>query len=470
MKTKIFVILLIVFIAFGFLVYFNKYLSKGTLSVSSNPADASIYIQGQLAGTTPYEVKLPEGTYEVKISKKGFEDYETTIDLRGGTKRSVSVSLEKLQYLLGPIDNAIYKISSDGKIREKVGGDFDAGIRFFCPLPGGKRIVFSVYHDENKKSSIWIMDTNGNGKKNLTGNSEIPLFGLFPFPDGRNILFVSSGSTPDFLSLWTIDLNGNKRKITEIKNPAASLYCVISPSGKKILAYSYDLMESHGPSPLWIVDSSGKNLKNLTIGMEGKVVSASFFPNENKVLIDFLGSVSKPQLTGLWVTDSDGKNIKRITKYRESPDSVILSPEILDSGKKIFFVSDQCLWSVNSNGTNEKLVTAGVSDFYPLSNGKTLLLFGTQFHFLKINTNGTGLKQITGDSTAKLIKQPYIPKPLYFERWCGNFSPISPDERKVILASDLHVICCIVSLHTGKVVDSSGKIVLPLQAFWLPEQ
>ncbi len=470
MKTKILVILLIVFIALSFLIYFNKYLSKGTLSVSSNPVGASIYIQGQLAGTTPYEAKLPEGPYKVKISKKGFEDYETTVDLRGGTKKSVSVTLEKLQYLLGPIDNAIYKISSDGKIREKVGGDFDAGIRFFCPLPGGKRIIFSVYHNENKKSSMWIMDTNGSNKKNLTGNSEIPIFGLFPFPDGKKILFASSGSTPGFISLWTIDLNGNKRKITEIENPAASLYCVISPSGKKILAYSYDLMESHGPSPLWIVDSSGKNLKNLTIGMEGKVVSASFFPDGNKVLVDFLGSVFQPQLTGLWVTDLDGKSIKRITKYRESQDSVITSPEILEGGKKIFFVSDQCLWSVNSDGTNEKLITAGVSDFYPLPDEKTLLLFGTQFHFSKINTDGTGLKQIIGDSTAKLIKQPYIPKSLYFERWCSNFSPISPDERKVILVSDLRAICCIVRLYTGKVVNSSAKIVLPLQAFWLPEQ
>ncbi len=95
MKTKILVIFLIVFIAFGFLIYFNKYLSTGTLLVSSNPADASIYIQGQLAGTTPYEAKLPEGLYKVRISKKGFEDYETTVDLRRGTKKSVSVSSEK---------------------------------------------------------------------------------------------------------------------------------------------------------------------------------------------------------------------------------------------------------------------------------------------------------------------------------------------------------------------------------------
>jgi len=204
--------------------------------------------------------------------------------------------------------------------------------------------------------------------------------------------------------------------------------------------------------------------------MGGKVVSASFFPDGNKILIDFLGSVFEPQLTGLWVTDLDGKNMKRITKYRESQDSVILSPTILNGGKKIFFVSGQCLWSVNSDGTDEKLITASVLDFYPFPDGKTLLLFDPQFHFLKINTDGTGLKQITGDSTAKLIKQPYIPPSLYFDRWCDNFSPISPDKRKVILVSDLQDIRCIVSLYTGKVVGSSAKTVLPLQAFWLLQQ
>ena len=198
MKTKILVILLVVFITFSLLIYFNKYLSKGMLSISSSPEGADIYIQGQLVGTTPYEVKLHKGTYKVKISKKGFEDYTTTVDLKWGTKKSVSVSLEKLQYLIGPIDNAIYKISSDGKIREKVDGDFDGEIRDFCPLPGGKHIVFSVYHENSKKSSVWIMDINGNYKKNLTGNSEIPLFNLFPFPNGKKFCLFLPVLNPTF--------------------------------------------------------------------------------------------------------------------------------------------------------------------------------------------------------------------------------------------------------------------------------
>lgn len=53
------------------------------LSIDANVRGARAYINGSYAGTTPFAVSLPPGTYSISIRLDGYEDYTTTLRLSG---------------------------------------------------------------------------------------------------------------------------------------------------------------------------------------------------------------------------------------------------------------------------------------------------------------------------------------------------------------------------------------------------
>ena len=44
-----------------------------TLSVSSTPSDARIYLDGEYSGTTPKNIEVSKGWHNIRIEKDGFE-------------------------------------------------------------------------------------------------------------------------------------------------------------------------------------------------------------------------------------------------------------------------------------------------------------------------------------------------------------------------------------------------------------
>lgn len=50
-----------------------------SINISTNPAEADVYIDGTLKGKTPYNVTLPIGDYRVELKKEGYEDYSTSL-------------------------------------------------------------------------------------------------------------------------------------------------------------------------------------------------------------------------------------------------------------------------------------------------------------------------------------------------------------------------------------------------------
>lgn len=452
-KIKIpLVIFVSILIAFGFFIYF--YSLKGTISVSSNPSGSNVYINDEFVGITPCKVKLAKGKYEIKISKEGFEEYTVTVNIKGYKKESVSVNLEKLQYLLLVSDNKngkFYKASSDGKIVKQIGESFNGYVDSVSFFPDRKNVVFGVDSPDNKEFSVWMMGLDGKNRKNLTGNMRGYFHDCLPFPNGKSVLFISYPKQ-GFNSFWTVDIEGkNKRKITEVENKNEGLICKISPDGSKILFYGNGVMQGLvEPTPLWIMDSSGRNLKNLTEGMMGVVTFASFFPDGRRILFDFAGS----GLTGLWIVDSDGKSIKRITSSGK-----IFSPEISKDGKKIFFRSSDCLYSINADGTDKKLITANVSEFHLFPDNKKIVFLDLKNNLWVINADGSGKRQIT-ENLRNVKEQPNY---LYLSfEWIG--SPFSPDERKVGIKRLFIDELYIVNLYTGKIV----KFNRFSQAGWLP--
>ena len=57
--------------------------STGILAVSSNPAAAKIYVNGELKGVTNSNLTLPPGAYTVEVKKEGFTSWKKEISLKG---------------------------------------------------------------------------------------------------------------------------------------------------------------------------------------------------------------------------------------------------------------------------------------------------------------------------------------------------------------------------------------------------
>ncbi|MBI5498238.1 MAG: PEGA domain-containing protein [Deltaproteobacteria bacterium] len=69
---------------------------SGKLSVQSDPAGATVEVNGRPAGTTPADVgTLPPGPNLVRISLAGHTTQQTTVEIVAGESRSVHVPLQK---------------------------------------------------------------------------------------------------------------------------------------------------------------------------------------------------------------------------------------------------------------------------------------------------------------------------------------------------------------------------------------
>lgn len=67
----------------------------GTINIFSNPSNAEVYVDGNYRGKTPLSITdVPSGTYNVRISLSGYEDYVGSIYLAPGDVKQINVSLK----------------------------------------------------------------------------------------------------------------------------------------------------------------------------------------------------------------------------------------------------------------------------------------------------------------------------------------------------------------------------------------
>ena len=70
----------------------------GKADISSEPALADIYIDGQKVGQTPFLASnLLVGSHSIKITRNGYADYNGTLNIKEGEKASFTASLKKAE-------------------------------------------------------------------------------------------------------------------------------------------------------------------------------------------------------------------------------------------------------------------------------------------------------------------------------------------------------------------------------------
>jgi len=77
--------------------YYSETLTllTGTLSISSDPSGANVYINGDYKGTTPLNLTLAPGNYTVKLTKEGYEDHTESTTIQSGMQSKVQAQLKK---------------------------------------------------------------------------------------------------------------------------------------------------------------------------------------------------------------------------------------------------------------------------------------------------------------------------------------------------------------------------------------
>lgn len=71
--------------------------ASGDVNFATKPEGATVLIDGQEKGKGPLELKgLAPRTYKVKVTKKGYIDYEGKVEVVAGQSRNLSVSLKKV--------------------------------------------------------------------------------------------------------------------------------------------------------------------------------------------------------------------------------------------------------------------------------------------------------------------------------------------------------------------------------------
>jgi|GEM_PF-6206836 len=68
----------------------------GVLAVNSEPDDATLYINGEFFGKTPFEQEMPVGNYSIRIQKEDYEDYFTPVKIKEGETEKIEAELVSL--------------------------------------------------------------------------------------------------------------------------------------------------------------------------------------------------------------------------------------------------------------------------------------------------------------------------------------------------------------------------------------
>lgn len=70
-------------------------ITTGQLMIRSNVSGDNVTLNGESKGSTQLDLKLKPGIYALKVSKKGYESWERTIDIKAGSEQVVYAKLKE---------------------------------------------------------------------------------------------------------------------------------------------------------------------------------------------------------------------------------------------------------------------------------------------------------------------------------------------------------------------------------------
>jgi hypothetical protein len=78
-------------------VQFSLSVQPASIYVLSTPSGANVYLDGEYRGTTPTGLSVSPGSHEIKLTKPGYKDYNTTIFIGAGEIRRIQAKLSEVE-------------------------------------------------------------------------------------------------------------------------------------------------------------------------------------------------------------------------------------------------------------------------------------------------------------------------------------------------------------------------------------
>ncbi|AKI98243.1 hypothetical protein IX53_03920 [Kosmotoga pacifica] len=88
------------------------------LTITSDPSNAEVYINGDYVGRTPLKVKVSKGVHRIEIKKEGYQDYSILKNITGSG--SIAIKLVKVQ----PREGIVYLNYTQDRVNIYVDGVF----------------------------------------------------------------------------------------------------------------------------------------------------------------------------------------------------------------------------------------------------------------------------------------------------------------------------------------------------------
>jgi len=367
--------------------------------IKSNPAGASVFVDGSPLGITPFKTKMSfqDGqSYNVTLRSENFEDAELKVSYKPNTKTEYfaemekveTVSMELVSYVPESTKGGVKLVKKKSKslaylevietspnVRsvQRVTNNEDSTIQYGAPVlsPTEDIITYSMGNSMDSASNLWKQSIGSPSKTKITNGNRSDIYPAFS-KNGQYIYF-SSNRTSENPSLWRISVKGGGG-LTKITSGMSEDFGVSVNPEDNLLAYTSNLPGANEPQ-LWSVNTSGNLPTQLREGSfpeispDGKKIL--FVRSDKNTFVERNGSSFFP--SQIWVMDIDGNNETQLT---QNTNYNVIHPRWSPDGSKIVYASDEAkdsrgnnnydIWMMKSDGTqNTALTTNGSRDDFP---------------------------------------------------------------------------------------------------------
>lgn len=370
-----------------------------TVHVKSKPYGATVFLNGQQAGITPYVKELyfkePNSKFEVTLRKEGYEDATEQIFYRPTEKTDYTISLRKKEAVtielvsVEPTKTArgvklemvrkptlayleVIERSPNVAAVTKVTSNEDKGISIGAPVisPTDDVVLFGEFVQEEQGRTycnIQKQKIGASAKTRLTYGKYLDLFPAFT-PNGNRVVFSSNRASRN-PTLWIIKSDG-PGGISRLTNTQAEDFSPsVSPDGKFVV-FASNPPEAE-ESQVWTVPINATLLTQLR---EGE--SPQISPDGKQILFVRRDKITK--MRQLWLMSVEGAGETQLT---QNMDFETIDPRWSPDGKWIVYASNEGrdsqqnrnldIWLMAADGSQQtQLTTNGSVDDSPCWDAK----------------------------------------------------------------------------------------------------
>ena len=191
----------------------NKITENGILGITSNPESAKITINKIIKGATNTNLTLRSGTYDIVLSKEGYQNWSKTINV----KKDV---VSRADAWLFPNNPSLFPLTSNG-VRKVYTSD-DSQKLIFLGTNDTDVPELGLYLYQNSPNKFVF----GNGKKLIINISQLPYFdensSKIIFSPIDESIIISYGNKPLLFRAYLVPTDGTVT-LTDVSKSASTL-------------------------------------------------------------------------------------------------------------------------------------------------------------------------------------------------------------------------------------------------------